>query len=821
MKHRYLLWLAAALIGTQASAEPRKEAQARQIAEEFLAAKRVTATRAAAPLTLAATSETSPMKRGLGTAQPAWYAYNQGSEAFVIVSGDDRMADILGYSTEGAFRTGDMPAGLKALLDAYAAQAGHIRQTGEAPDGRQTFSLKQEDTSFPETVAPLLGDINYDQGTPYNKFCPELNGEQMVTGCAATAAAMIMRYYKYPERGTGSYSYTTETHQFPVEFDFGNTPFDWDNMLPAYNYGEYDEAQADAVATLMKACGVAAQMDYASTSNTSCEELMQGMVEYLGYAPSAYVTFRSFYSSEEWMNLIKTELSAKRPVQYNGQDAINGGHAFIIDGYDSDDLVHVNWGWGGINNGYFELYSLNPESLGIGGGGGGGFKFIQRMIVCLMPRTVTPVPSCHLYMEGAEYENETFRLDNITNSGYIFDGEITLMAEKDGTAQPFSKSYRTENEVPTGASIEFLTFSGFAPAALAPGTYRIYPAARQAGQEEWKEIRKNPNTTKEFYLEVFQDGSSEWHASGREAVVNITPSGKLYSGYNADFKVEIRNEEKDSEFHNDVYALLIDIERNELMDYFPVGSFCLPALDDTTFTATRTLPAVEEGRYGIQAAILIGYGIHAISPLVEIDIEEADLAEGFNLTGGLDKASYEQGETMTYKGSIDIEGHSGDMYTDLFVIGIYPKELGDPLQYQILQVTATKEKPMHFELQFKATLQPGDYRFIVANHNGNEIAQTTYFEITEPSAIQGMSAQTADAPVYCSAPGETDIRFRYGGKVARANLYDSRGQRLLSSDKPESADGNYRITAGQLHNGIYLLRIVTASGTTHTLKFVR
>ena len=443
------------------------------------------------------------------------------------------------------------------------------------------------------------------------------------------------------------------------------------------------------------------------------------------------------------------------------------------------------------------------------------------MIVGLMPQTGTPVPSCHLYMDDAEYENGTFRLNNITNSGYIFDGEITLMAEKDGTAQPFSKSYRTENEVPTGASIEFLTFSGFDPAALAPGTYRIYPAARQAGQEEWKEIRKNPNATKEFYLEVFQDGSSEWHASGREAVVNITPSGKLYSGYNADFKVEIRNEEKDSEFHNDVYALLIDIERNELMDYFPVGSFCLPALDDTTFTATRTLPAVEEGRYGIQAAILIGYGIHTISPLVEIDIEEADLAEGFNLTGGLDKASYEQDETMTYKGSIDIEGHSGDMYTDLFVIGIYPKELGDPLQYQILQVTATKEKPMHFELQFKATLQPDDYRFIVANHNGTEIAQTTYFEITEPSAIQGMAAQTADAPVYCSAPGETDIRFRYGGKVARADLYDSRGQRLLSSDKPESADGNYRIAAGQLRNGIYLLRVVTASGTAHTLKFVR
>ena len=131
-------------------------------------------------------------------------------------------------------------------------------------------------------------------------------------------------------------------------------------------------------------------------------------------------------------------------MQYNGQDATIGGHGFVIDGYDSDDLVHVNWGWGGADNGYFELYSLNPESLDIGGGGG-GFKFLQRMIVGLMPQTGTPVPSCHLYMGEAEYENGTFRLGNITNSGYIFDGEITLMAEKDGTAQPFSKSYRTEN----------------------------------------------------------------------------------------------------------------------------------------------------------------------------------------------------------------------------------------------------------------------------------------------------------------------------------------------------------------------------------------
>lgn len=793
------------------------------MAEEFLSTKRMTATRTAAPLTLAATSEGtgSPSKRGLGTAQPAWYAYNQGSEAFVIISGDDRMADILGYSTEGAFRTGDMPANLKALLDAYTAQAGHIRQTGEAPDGQRTFSLKQEDTSLPEAVAPLLGDINYNQDMPYNKFCPELDGELTVTGCLATAMAMIMRYYKYPERGTGSYSYTTDTYRFPVEFDFGNTTFDWDNMLTAYNDGGYNEKQADAVATLMKACGVATQMDYGPVSGAYIEKAMQGMVNYLDFDPSVYFADRSLHASGEWMSLLQTELSAKRPVLYSGVDSTPAGHAFVIDGYDSDNLVHVNWGWGGHSNGYFELQSLDPTSLGTGGDGEAGFKFWQGMTVGLIPRTGTPVTSCYLYMEYTEYENGTFHLNKITNSGYVFDGEIILMAEKDGASQPFSAPYKTESKLTTNETIEHLTFSGFAPSALAPGTYRIYAAARQAGQEEWKEIRKVPYTTNEFYLEVFQDGSSEWHALSREVTANITPIGKLYSGYNADFKVEVQNKAKDCEFYNDVLIALLDIETNEILNYVTAESLCLPALDDTTFTVTRTLPKVEKGRYYLQAITRIGNMLFRLGTPKMVDIEEIELTEDFNLTGSLDKTSYEQGETMTYKGSIDIEGFDGNLYTDLFVIGIWPKEPGTQLQYQTLQVTATKEKPMHFELQFKADLQPGDYRFIVAKHNGTEIAQTTYFDIAEPSAIQGMAAQTADAPVYCSASGETDICFRYGGKVARADLYDSRGQRLLSSDKPESADGNYRIAAGQLRNGIYLLRIVTASGTTHTLKFVR
>ena len=128
---------------------------------------------------------------------------------------------------------------------------------------------------------------------------------------------------------------------------------------------------------------------------------------------------------------------------------------------------------------------------------------------------------------------------------------------------------------------------------------------------------------------------------------------------------------------------------------------------------------------------------------------------------------------------------------------------------------------MHFELQFKATLQPDDYRFIVANHNGTEIAQTTYFEITEPSAIQGMAAKKRLTLLSIAPPREKRTSVSAMAERWHVPTFTTAEDNGFSSDKPESADGNYRITAGQLHHGIYLLRVVTASGTAHTLKFVR
>ena len=229
------------------------------------------------------------IKRSAGAGVPAWYVYNQGVEAFVLVSGDDRMPDILGYSTDGAFVVEGMPSNLRAWLENYTAWADAL-QVGRVAEAAPVSVVPE---GYPESVAPLLGDISYDQLAPYNSLCPELDGEHCATGCMATAMATILSYWKYPERGTGSHSYTSATYGFPCSFDFGSTVFDWDNILPTYVEGEYTDEQAEAIATLMYACGVAVDMDYGPESGAFEVNLLAGLVGYFGINPYAQLPSRS------------------------------------------------------------------------------------------------------------------------------------------------------------------------------------------------------------------------------------------------------------------------------------------------------------------------------------------------------------------------------------------------------------------------------------------------------------------------------------------------------------------------------------------------
>lgn len=337
-------------------------------------------------------------------------------EGFVVMSADDCVKPILGYSTTGKFVTEKMPQNIYDWLKDYDEQIQFSidkRLIASPQVARLWKDLAENKVSGSKAsviVEPLVqttwnqnGTYDFDMNTfslifvdLYNNLCPydENAGELTVTGCVATAMAQVMKYWNFPPQGIGSHSYIPETRpEFGEQFaDFGSTIYDWDNMPNALTPSS-TETEKMAVATLMYHCGVAMDMDYDISGNggsgASSYYIPDRLYTYFGYKMSAYRT-KADFSETEWVNMLKTELNASRPVQYNGRGS--GGHAFVCDGYDSDNYFHFNWGWGGQNDGYFSLNSLTPGS---GGAGGGNYNYSnnQSAVFGIQPSTNNATPS--------------------------------------------------------------------------------------------------------------------------------------------------------------------------------------------------------------------------------------------------------------------------------------------------------------------------------------------------------------------------------------------------------------------------------------------
>jgi len=308
------------------------------------------------------------------------YAFDRdGSDAgFVLVAADDVSVPVLGYSDSGDFRADAMPANLSAWLESYSAQIAAAAASGQRV-GVAALRGSRAD------VAPIL-TTRWNQDAPYNNQVPLLNDRRCVTGCVATAAAQVLNHYRWPDCGTGTASYKWETGKKTLTYDFSAHPFDWDNMLDTYPNGGNDAtaAQRDAVATLMYACGMASAMEYDPVgSGTSDFELGQGLINHLKYDKSLWCIWRDYHPVDEWVDMIYGEISAGYPVLYCGSTQSGAGHAFVLDGYNSaDGYFHVNWGWGGLSDGYFAITTLNPESQGIGGASD-GFAYSQSALIGL------------------------------------------------------------------------------------------------------------------------------------------------------------------------------------------------------------------------------------------------------------------------------------------------------------------------------------------------------------------------------------------------------------------------------------------------------
>ena len=360
------LWLIGGLLCCM-SIWARTPEQAACVASEFLSSKNTPAVRRMQQAEKAATV-TAPVEIAYTQMQvdnePAVYVFN-GEDGFVLVSAEDDARAILGYSDHGRFDATDMPENMQFWLQMYADELAS-KPTSSLKGRVQRRIAAHAQATYP-TISPILGEVEWGQDEPYNNLCPMVGNERSVTGCVATAISQIMYVHKYPAKGIGSKTYTTESHGLRLNVNFGATTYDWGNMLPDYK-NNYNSTQANAVATLMYHVGVAADMDYdPDGSGAISSAALAAITEYFGYNKSIHVLPKDFMKEETVLQTVASDLQEGRPVYISGSTVNQEGHAFVCDGMQSDGYLHINWGWNGSGNGYFALSALDPENQGTGG----------------------------------------------------------------------------------------------------------------------------------------------------------------------------------------------------------------------------------------------------------------------------------------------------------------------------------------------------------------------------------------------------------------------------------------------------------------------
>lgn len=282
------------------------------------------------------------------TASPsdAYYVFNNDAGGFVIIAGDDAVTPVLGYTSTGSFDAENLPDGLKDLLKSYERQ---IAALGD------NYVANQTATRAAFTGEKLLKTAEWNQNAPFNKYTPN----NYVTGCVATAGAIVMKHHGYPAKGTGSHSYTWNGKTLTANFEH---TYDWTSM-PA-KYDGTNDAAFDGVAKLMADLGVAVEMQYNKDgSGASMEDLLTALKKYFGYSKYARLLAIADLGAEVWNDRLRAEIDANRPILYSAVDSNKGGHSFVIDGY-KDESFSVNWGWGGYCDGFYRIGALNPETGG-------------------------------------------------------------------------------------------------------------------------------------------------------------------------------------------------------------------------------------------------------------------------------------------------------------------------------------------------------------------------------------------------------------------------------------------------------------------------
>lgn len=719
--------------------------------------------------------------------QPAVYVYSLNDDnGYIVLSADDEAVPMLGYSDSGEFDAASINPTMQWWLDEYAAQIKWLRDNPNTDRYLTTTAT----TTAKQNIEPMV-KTKWNQGAPFNNMCPVDDGNHCVTGCVATAMAQIVNYHKLPaDNGIGSASldYNGTTYSF----DFANESFDWDNMLDSYK-GSYTDVQADAVAKLMYACGISAQISYGvSASYGSDENVATALINNFGFDKGIRMYFREFYTLSEWNDLVYNQLKDYGPVQYGGANS-NAGHAFVCDGYNVGDFFHINWGWGGSSDGYFKLTALDPDTQGIGGSLG-GYNIGQDMVGNICAPRADSQPSYSMYVQNA-LSVSADELDLGTSGSisgtFVNSSFATLNGSLGYRLEPVSGGDDIYGTSLSGVSIlhnyGYKSISFSLPATLAEGSYRLVPLWKLSTDSQWRTFDISVGNPK--YINVLVEGS--------KASFTVPATVKL--------QAEVKS--FDSPFFVDkTFALTVKLTNNFDTEYL-----------GTVFAAILTADGSTQ----------VGYAESFMADVMPGETTEISYSSKFVV---LDGQTITEGDYLIVL---------GDAYGRIISSGYTINMQAAPADQGSISVSSLAVKDADgvnaFDLEFTADVTCTDGYYIGLLHayifstSGTPLARistpTLYIpdEETQHVTFAGCVRNLEVGSQYLTAVFNENLT-QLTGPVAFA-VGSAQGVESISADNDVVARDVYdmsgRIVTGkQLKAGVYIVRERYADGTYRTEKML-
>ncbi|MCK9220604.1 MAG: thiol protease/hemagglutinin PrtT [Bacteroidales bacterium] len=862
MKKMYVLFILSFVTFFMVSAKPVDENTAKTIGFNFitkLSARFQGKTPGDLKLIYAPGSTGSDNFRG-GSTLPAYYVFSFTEiPGFIIISGDDAVTPILGYSTTSYFSKANLPPALSAWLNNYEEQikfavTRKLEATPETESEWEKYLTPATKTPVQSKgvagVEPLIR-LTWSQSPYYNTLCPmnKDSAKLTVTGCVATAMAMVMKYYNYPKTGTGFYSYDTKKYG-TLSANFGDTRYNWAAMPDTGSL----TSENKAVATLMYHCGISAKMEYglasvggsgawmisAGDTSMSCSE--KALVTYFGYAATLHGLNRNNYPDYQWIDFLKEDLDASRPVMYTAYDPgpKGGGHCFICDGYDNNNKFHFNWGWGGIANGYFEINALTPYGdnyvcshsalLGIKPGAAQNLYFKLNLNA-----PVTSVASTIKYEDSL-----SFHTDIYNNDLKAFNGDIA--AAIFDTNEVFIDMVEIKNGITLNSGEHFtdgITFKNSGLPVMLPGEYNIV-IMYKSGNTGWVEVGDTLSYINNTEVKVINPDNI-----GMASGMTISPGVVLTQGQPVNVKLEIRNNGS-TDFSGSLNLAIHDIDGIYMNTIEQKANFNLPAgasSGELSFSSSRInngagsymialwyIPAGSQewkliGSTGYPNPVRVQVNAQPLSPDKYEPNDSIQIATVLpvSFSGNQTQIKLQNANCHT--------GKDFDFYTvalpagNSYVVNVslaeseydstHSNPLNGDLNYRLLQDTVWKSpcnnnKPSKIEVMNGGT--------VVLLVSPNFIAKTGLYQLYIDISKNPLGMQEPDNAnellVYPNpARDEIFMKDLTGSLKISACVVLSTDGRIVLRTTPSQQGAISRISVSTLSQGLYILQAMTTSGT--------